>query len=57
MFGNISTTVHSILSLPPTTAAGPDGSADVAKVHLVFADESVDFNNVSYDHIDGMVKV
>ena len=49
--------MHSILSLPPTAAAGSDSSSDDSKVHIVVASESVNFNNVSYDYIDGKVKV
>ena len=42
---------------PPTTVAEPGGSSNDPKVHVVVASESVDLNNVSYDYIDGKVKV
>ena len=49
--------MHFILFHPPTTTAGADGSSNDAKVHVVVASETVDLNNISYDYIDGKVKV
>ena len=49
--------MHSILSYLSTTAGGPNGSSNDAKVHVVVASGSVSFNNISYDYIDGKVKV